>query len=202
MGMGTYFTISVLASILILGTLGFTDAFAQLSPGDIIIADQGANAIIKVDPITGAQTLISSGDLFSLATTLDLDSNGDIIVADVDFGNAGGNIIKVDPITGDQTLISTGGLFDSPATVGIASNGDIIVVDAGFESSFVGRVIKVDPDGDGGIPGSAQTIISSGGSLFAPFGITFDDNNNILVTDIDYNTGINHILSVDPITGA
>ena len=47
---------------MILGTVSL--AFAQLSPGDIIVADNGVNAIIKVDPTTGAQTIISSGGLF------------------------------------------------------------------------------------------------------------------------------------------
>ena len=60
-----------------------------LRPGDIIVADISANAIIKVDPLTGAQTIISSGGSFVGALDLWLDSDGNIIVADLDFSGGG-----------------------------------------------------------------------------------------------------------------
>ena len=118
MGMRTQFAIPVLASILILGIMAATPlVFAQLNPGDIIVADIGANAVIKIDPITGAQEIISSGGLFAGALDLVLDSNGDIIVADLDLINGGGSIIKVDPITRIQTVISTGPLLCTCSSV-------------------------------------------------------------------------------------
>jgi len=198
-GMGFQWAIPVIASILILGTLALSqDAFAQLNPGDIIVADIGANAIIKIDPHTGAQTIISSGGLFAGALDLVLDSNGDIIVADLDsFDGTGGSVIKVDPDTGAQTLISTGGTFVFPNGVVVGANGDIFISDFdGFEDPLIGRITKVDPAGDGGTPGSAQTIISSGDPLQFTQGITIDANDKILVTDLD------NIISVDPNTGA
>jgi len=165
-------------------------SFPQLNPGDIIVADIGANAVIKVDPTTGAQEIISSGGLFAGALDLVLDSNGDIIVADLDLINGGGSVIKVDPITRIQTVISTGDTFVNPNGVVVAANGDIFVSDFdGFEESQIGRITKVDPTT------GAQTIISSGGSLFVTTGITIDSNGDILVTDL------NNIISVDPITG-
>src|SRR5207247_10461065 len=38
-------------------------AAAGLEPGDIVVADQGVPAIIRVDPTTGARTILSSGAL-------------------------------------------------------------------------------------------------------------------------------------------
>jgi len=76
----------------------FVDPFGiAIAPGgDLLVADHGANAIIRVDPATGAQTMVASGgfltDLERItvvpesfgAITGDMDGDGDIDFDDID----------------------------------------------------------------------------------------------------------------------
>jgi len=163
--------------------------FAQPVAGDIIVTDD-LIGIIKVDPTTGAQTIISSSCAFPPPndvcsfTGVAIDANGDIIVGEI----LTGGIIKVDPTTGAQTVISSGGSLTDPQGIAIAANGDIIVANVGFPAV----VIRVDPTS------GAQTVISSfepsGG---APIGIAIAANGDIIVSDSI--TGA--ITRVDPTSG-
>jgi len=73
--------------------------------------------------------------------------------------------------------------------------GDIIV------SDDTAGIIKVDPAGDGGVPGSAQTIISPTLNLveFSFTGIAIDASGNIIASSIG---AIPAIIKVNPTTGA
>ena len=53
---------STLAGIVVLLTIA-APAVAQ-NPGDLVVADQSAQAVIRVDPVTGTQTVVSSGGNF------------------------------------------------------------------------------------------------------------------------------------------
>ncbi len=182
--------ISVVVSIVILGTISLAPpaSAVTLNPGDIIVADVAAG-IIRVDPVTGDQTLVSSGGLFVSPFDVAIDANGDIIVADVAAG-----IIRVDPDSGDQTLISSGGLFVGTPGVTIDANGDIIV-----SGGTGGGIIRVDPTGDGAVPGSAQTEVSSKGLFIDPFGVDIEANGNIIV--VETTTFGGSIIRVDPDSG-
>jgi len=95
-------------------------------PGDLVISDfNGAfdgpvgmppgGRIVKVDPVTGAQTMISSGGLLDAPWEIAIDAGGDILVGDPSFPD-GGAIIKVDPDTGAQTVAASGGFISGPST--------------------------------------------------------------------------------------
>jgi len=117
----TLFGISIFAAILLGAPL--SQVYAEISDGDILVADPGANAIISVNPDSGAQTVISSGGDFAFAIDLAINANGELIVVDFD------NVIKVNPDTGEQTIISTGGILEDPNGVAIDNDGNIIVTD-------------------------------------------------------------------------
>lgn len=76
------------------------------------------NGIFKVDPDTGAQTILSSGSPFQDPWDLDIDLDGNLVVADGNWWWPG-RIIKVDPATGTKTLISSGGLLVDPAGIAV-----------------------------------------------------------------------------------
>src|SRR5207302_1508583 len=72
-------------------------------------------AVIRIDPIAGTQSIVSSFGNFSLPYGLDTEADGNIIVADP---NAfAGAIFRVNPINGSQTLVSSGGLLAVPVDV-------------------------------------------------------------------------------------
>jgi Ca2+-binding RTX toxin-like protein len=170
--------------------------------GNIIVADStqndgfngGLGGIIKVNPLTGDQTLISSEGSFVAPVGIAIDTNGDLIVADYEaFGGSGG-IIRVNPITGVQSTISSGGSFVDPYGIAIDTNGDLIVVDLNaFGGS--GGIIRVNP-----ITG-VQSTISSGGSFIEPLGIAIDANGDLIVTDFGSFLGTGSIIRVEPTTG-
>lgn len=73
--------------------------------GDIFVADEqaasGLGEVIRVDPVTGAQTSISAGNLFVNLVNIATGINGEIFVVDQNaFGGQGG-VIRVDPISGE-----------------------------------------------------------------------------------------------------
>ena len=94
-------------------------AIALESDGSILVADNTAltaDAVIRVNPSTGQQALVSSNtvnagtDLFSQLSGIAVEPGGQILVSDLDsltphFG--GGAVIRVDPVTGQQTVISS-----------------------------------------------------------------------------------------------
>jgi hypothetical protein len=50
-----------------------------LAPGDILAI--GSHGVVKVDPVTGVQTVLSSGGLFTNPTGIAVDASGNIFVA-------------------------------------------------------------------------------------------------------------------------
>lgn len=105
--------------------------------GNILVADDGIKPgdspttppdsptipakLFQVDPKTGAQTLISSGGSILDLNGIDIDANGNIVVADFTRPNRNpspvpkfGAIYRVDPNTGNQTLVSSNGFLRAP----------------------------------------------------------------------------------------
>jgi N-acetylneuraminic acid mutarotase len=120
--------------------------------------------IVRVDPVTGAQTLVSSGGLLVVPAGLAIDAKGRLIVTDLGL-SGGAALLKVDPATGAQTTIVAGGQFVAPVGVGIdACTGLILVADAGLPGG-AGSVIATDA------VTHAQATISSAGSFVDPAGL-------------------------------
>jgi len=168
--------------------------------GDIIVLDDGDGSIIRVNPLNGEQTLISDNDQFSgRPEGIALEADGMIIVAD---GN-GQKIIRVHPVTGAQTVISSGGELVRPEGVAVAADGSIFVADGGPEdsNSGMGKIIKVDPLGDQGNPGSAQEVIIDGAPFVDPSDVEILPNGDLIVSD-DAGSADNMgaIYQVDPDT--
>jgi Ca2+-binding RTX toxin-like protein len=132
--------------------------------GQIVVADyaafSGPGGVIAVDPVTGAETDLSSNDLpinssshfFATPVDLTVAPSGRILVADYDaFGGTGG-VISVDPATGKETKVSANDmavnsgsqLFVDPNSIAISSTGQILISDRGAFGG-TGGVISVDP---------------------------------------------------------
>ena len=114
--------------------------------GNILVADQdafpdgsvacansiptnGSGGVFRVNPFTGAQSIVSPKGNFCDADGAELAPNGGLYVADLTaFGGPGG-VICVNPTTGTQYVISQKGNFSEPADVAIAPSGTLYVTD-------------------------------------------------------------------------
>ena len=168
-----------------------------LSPGDILVIDSSTDRLVRVDPGSGAQTVVSADGSFVGPRGVALEADGDILIADFDAFDLTGGVIRVDPVSGAQTTVSSGGSFHSPTGVAVEADGDILVADRGTFGSM-GAVIRVDP------VSGAQTIVSSGG-LFAegPTAIAVEADGDILVTDpVGGAFTEAEVIRIDPVSGA
>ncbi len=169
-----------------------------LAPGDILVADgravDGNGALLRIDPASGNQTVVSSGGFFSMPTGVTIGSDGTIYVLDRGaFGGTGG-VIEVDPETGNQHVISPSGYFAEPFAIACAPNGDLLITDLDAINGN-GAVIRVDPST------GTQTVLSSGNTFRNPKGIAVATNGDIYVTDSDTHLGPSRVVRVDPVTG-
>lgn len=179
-----YFPVRVWQMVLLsclLASASKLAASVHLLPGDIIVTDQGQQGIggfdgriIRVDPATGAQTIISAGGLLFDPNSVTMDASGNLIVSD--FNSSGGAIIRVDPATGTQTLIASGNLLSHPRGVTLDSAGNIFATTDGGTSSTRGAV-RIDA------MTHAQSYISTGGLFRVPEHLLYENANRLIVVD-------------------
>src|SRR5262245_25296240 len=161
----------------------------ELSVGDIVVVDpdepfDNDGRLIRIDPATGQQTLISDNtisgpNLFNRPSGVEIARDGTLLVTDA---NATA-VIAVDPATGQQSLVSNNtisgpNLLDSPKGIKIDPSGRILVADQESDS-----VVAIDR------ATGQQTLVSnnavSGPDLFAlPIDIDFQPaQNRVVVAD-------------------
>ena len=182
----------------------------SLRPGDILVTDLARDAVIRVDPATGQQALVSNNivsdtGLIDIPLGIALDAGGSILVADAD---AGGAVIRVNPTTGQQTLVSNAAvntgpdLFSDPAGIALDAQGRILIADLSA-SGGPGGVIRVNPS-SGQQTLVSDNVITTGTGLFDdPGGIALDGQGRILVADGDSTIGdaSGAVIRVSPTTG-
>jgi hypothetical protein len=132
-------------------------------------------AVIRVDPVTGARTLVSAngspvgGPSFADPALLAVEADGDILAADLSaFPDFDGGVIRVDPPTGVRTTVSQNAAPPGPPTFvepfGIAVITDVVnrppdcsavvaspsIVEATSRNRFATVALSgaSDPDGD------------------------------------------------------
>jgi streptogramin lyase len=179
--------------------------------GDLLVTDIWG-AIIRVDPATGAVTVISSGFPPIQPTGIAIGADGDLFVLSRDM------ILRIDPATGERTPIAQGqGLFTS---ITRDAQGDLLVTADGplpppricwggskdgnpcahngeCPDGFCRRmqeddsILRVDP-----VTGT-QSLVSSTGSR-SSLGIAVDAYGDIFVIQDSRDP----IIRVDPETGA
>jgi hypothetical protein len=117
------------------------------SNGQILVTDRGLHAVVRVDPVSGARTVLSSlavppaGGLgFVGVNDLALDATGQILVSD-EQGQAGPNgrgvIFRVDPTTGRRFVVTANG-YNPP--------GNWLTIPQGIDVDSRGRVLVANPD--------------------------------------------------------
>jgi streptogramin lyase len=150
-------------------------------------------AIVRVDPLNGTTTTVSLDESLLIPREIEIDMNGDIVVADQGIAYLDdGKIIRVNSNTGNQTVISSGGMIRTIRGLAIEESGQILI----GENRNPPRIIRVDPTN------GSQIVISTEGLLISPVGIAVEENGSILVADNGTGApGDGAIIRIDAVTG-
>ena len=154
-----------------------------LTPGDIIVTDQGANAVILIDPITGKQFILSQGGLITGPQGVAVEPGGNSILV-VDGNPMGGNppvqVLRIDLIRGTQSVVVPGSFgFGFALGVAAESSGNFLVADGNngiFRFDANGTLLTTYP------PGGASPMIF-------PVGVSVAPNGDIIVADLSKFAG-------------
>ena len=184
--------------------------------GSLLVADMGAFAtstdhtadgrIIRVDPVTGQQTLVTSGNLLVDPAGLTIAPDGLIYVVE-NVGTLGTpSVVSVNPATGAQTLVTQGGQLCYPFGIAAEADGSLLVTNYGdfSDGSTVincvydfGALVRIDGDTH------AQSIVSRNapewGNLFRnPLGVAVEPSGRVQIVNQNGGTAL---MAVDPATG-
>ena len=143
----------------------------EVGPGGFIYAlEMGLAKMVRVDPVTGNQLLISQYHYLSgIPWALRMGPDGNLYVVDEPFGFC--LLFRVNIATGQQTLVSEGGTFFNLENLVFALDGSILVLNWTGSSS---SLIRVDP-GNG-----SQTEPVSGIPWFMS-GMARDENGHVFL---------------------
>jgi hypothetical protein len=204
----------------LLGSDSRTVGVAFAPDGDLIVVRRDVG-LIRVNPITENQSILSQGGLFRDPWAIAIDHvTGYIYVADSGYDaarpaiNEAGKIIRVDPVSGAQTIVASGNACtsfpnDDPCLntttagsylthpYGIAIDystvpATLVVADM---SSFngTGAIVRIQA-----VPGGAQTLlwgpataspppqVAQSSPLSCPMGVAVEPNGNVLTTVFMY----------------
>ncbi len=144
-----------------------------LNSGDVVVLESSPNRVVKIDPATGQQTLITSAITEVLTEKIEYAPWGKLYA----ITRVSGKLLEIDPGTGNVTTISSGQFFVNPRGLDFTASGRIVVVDTG--SSYDGRVVSIDPST------GIQTLLFDY-NTFGPY--TYDaaiaHNGDLYVTEV------------------
>jgi hypothetical protein len=186
------------------------EADGGLVVADMGTADQKDGAVIRVDPVTGRQSLVSGrgvgGDNFYDPAGIAIGPGGVLYVLDTLAGTNSGAVIRVDPTTGAQQVIASNltllNLFDLPFGIAVDTDGSIVVVNRALGGALpidclipTGSVIRIYPD----LHGESVSVLDR---LSRPLGVAIDTDRSILVAnECGTPSGIG-LVRVNRLTGA
>jgi hypothetical protein len=146
-------------------------------PSTFSYQDQSSfpTGIVGVNPGTGAQSLVSTGGLFSIPTYIAEAANQQLYVTDLTaFGT--GAVIAVDPNTGQQRLVARDGMINGPNCF-VFINGYLYVANEGDGYGSAHNLVRIDPNT------GQQTLITDGGGFTVPTGMAPAPGNSVYITD-------------------
>jgi hypothetical protein len=171
--------------------------------GGIVVVRRGiAYDLVRVDPVTGAVSVVSSstvgsGPSLQTANDVAVETSGALIVTEPFVGFQ--KVLRVDPATGDRAILSGLGAGSGPVffpiSVAVAPAGDLFVTqDQEFGADAA--VIRVDPStGDRSLVSSSAR--GAGPALNAPLGLAIEPGGTLVVSD----AALDAVLRIDPSTG-
>jgi streptogramin lyase len=212
-------------------------AIALDASGDIFVADLGRisspgsgtynSQVLRVDPLTGKATDVSSAYLFGQGD-IAIEASGDILVlgsrgvvrVDLPTGHLAlvaplsggqmaldpngeiyvarnGGLLRVDPLTGDQVTVTPSGTLESVWDLVVDGDGNVLVVEGGCYWVET-QYVAASVSRVNPVTGVA-TVVSSGDLRECFYGITINANGDIFVSGSrDHRAAV---IRIDPTTG-
>ena len=130
--------------------------FLLYAPEDLVLGADGFvyvlldQDITRVDPVTGAQFLVTPFHRLNGASGLKFGADGKLYVANHVFAGLG--IVWVDPATGNEAIVSQDGLVVSPFQLDFQQDGSLLVSNWDFSSS---ELLRINPGN-----GSQTTLVA------------------------------------------
>jgi DNA-binding beta-propeller fold protein YncE len=166
---------------------------AQWATGDIVIADPDANAgagtIFKVDPVSGAVSILATGPPLLDPTDVAIDAQGNILVMDEEADPAGlgagttGAVFRLAPGSAPAVL-ATSAAFVEPDGIAVDRTGNVIVGDNDADPNALaidtGAVFRF-------APGSAPQLIAASSQFEDPGDVAVGTDGQITVADDNAN---------------
>lgn len=173
---------------------------------DLLIADlesENGGAIIKINPSTGTQTILSKNGRFQWGPQdIVIDDDGMIYISVSGVPGDPPEIVKVDPDNGTQTTISSGGyLKTSIQGIAFENSGKLLVTKGTVQLDRTPRLLRIDK-----ITGE-QEVLSQRDRFRNLYDVIVSENNEIytLGTGIQTINNINYevasLFKIDPVSG-
>jgi uncharacterized repeat protein (TIGR02059 family) len=149
--------------------VGLSPVDGQIYVSNVIFPRGGAvpAQILKVDKVTGEQTVLTSSGLLNYPVGIDVEEDGaSLVVADA----LAGKLIRVDLSTGAQTLVSDDPLLSHPTHIAIEADGNYLVTD-GRSTALTRRLLRIDK----GTGIATEIVVDNAGSALLfdqPRGVT------------------------------
>jgi hypothetical protein len=189
--------------------------------GSLYVVDMGAFAqgpnpvadgrIIRVDPASGAQSLVSQGGELVDPAGIAVAPDGTLfVIENVGVGPAQDPaVVRIDPASGAQSVLTRGGNLCYPFGIAREPSGNLIVTD--FGDLVVGGATQIDCPQDFGsvvrvTPAGGQSLLSfndvpnPGNLLRGVFGAAVDPGGGVLVVN---QTGAQAaVAAINPLNGS
>jgi sugar lactone lactonase YvrE len=161
--------------------------------GTILVARE--DAIVRIDLLTGEQTILASGEpLGRFHAGLAIEDDGRILITHTGRKSHGkGQLVRVDPETGAKTVLTTSDC--DLAGVALEADGTILVVEQGVSPDKPRDLVRVDRST------GQPAVLTTFDPPCRPVGLAVEPDGRILVTDAVSAEGTGRLLRVDPATG-
>lgn len=164
-----------------------------MNPAGNLLVTDGTSNVFKIDTLTGAKSVLFTGGNLTVATSMAYLANGDLIVSDAGaFAGGTSRMIRI-TAAGVQTVVSSGGNLAVPIDFSLIDQNTAVVANAGSLAGGSDNILRID------LATGTQSILSSGGSIGFPSGMTFDDVTGKLYT---LNQGSKLLLDINTASGA
>jgi streptogramin lyase len=181
--------------------LGFVDSprgLDFLPNGDVYVSAPFVDSILKLDGVTGTQSVFASGPNLQFAPGLLREPDGNLVVAESSAASEP-RVLRIDATTGVQSVLSQGGLFQVLRDIAIdpvpAEAGSFLVTDSTARVVYrVDATLPYDPDDQE----ANQSVWVACSGFQNPRGIAVEAGGSVLVSDF----GAKAVFRVDPVTKA